>query len=50
MTLQPTACDDALQHLIAEAVSSSAEVQFTSFPATTNDEDQKISKGFMDLD
>ena len=50
MTSQPTSCDDALQHSIAEDVSSNAEIQSTSFPTTTNDEDQGISKGFTDLD
>jgi hypothetical protein len=44
MTLQPTACDDVLQHSIAEDVSASAEIQFTSFPATTDDEDREVRK------
>lgn len=50
MTSQPTACDDTLQHMVAEDDSASAEIQSTSFPTTTNDEAQESSKGFTDLD
>lgn len=50
MTSQPTACDNTLQHSVAEDTIASVEVQSTSFPAATNDEDQGISNGFTDLD
>ncbi|KAH9999003.1 hypothetical protein BJV77DRAFT_652788 [Russula vinacea] len=50
MTSQPTACDDTLQHMVAEDDSASAEIQSTSFPTTTNDEAQESSKDFTDLD
>ena len=50
ITSQPTACDNTLQHLVVEDASASAEIQSTSFPTATNDEDQGISNGFTDLD
>jgi hypothetical protein len=50
MTPQPTECDNTLQYSVAEDATASVEIQSTSFPAATNDEDQGISNGFTDLD
>ena len=50
MTLQPTVCNDTLQHMIAEDDSASVEIQSTSFPTAMNDKTQGSSKGLTDLD